>query len=59
MLNIIWAWQLRCAEDTLEKKLARWVALVSTIALICNWIWGYYGFGSFIALLIAIWLMRK
>ena len=58
-LNIIWGWQLRYAEDAWELTLARRVALVSAVAMIADWFSGYYGFGSLMALLISIWLMRR
>ena len=58
-LNIVWGWQLRYAEGDDELRLARWVALVSGAAMIADWISGYYGFGSLMALLASVWLMRK
>ncbi len=58
-LNIVWGWQLRRAEDTQERRLARRVALVSGVAMIADWVSGYYGFGSLMALLTGLWLMRK
>ena len=58
-LNIVWGWQLRRAEDAEELRLARRVALVSMVGMIADWISGYYGFGSLMALLAGIWLMRR
>jgi hypothetical protein len=58
-LNLVWGWQLRRAEGGDELRLARWVALVSGVALIADLISGYYGFGSLAALLAGVWLMRK
>jgi hypothetical protein len=58
-LNLVWGWQLRGAEGDDELRLARWVALVSGAAVIGDWVSGYYGSGSFMALLTGIWLMRK
>ena len=57
--NIVWGWQLRRAEATREQRLARKVAFVSGIGMIADWISGYYGFGSLVALLTGIWLMKK
>jgi len=58
-LNVAWGWQLQHAEDILEQRLARRVVLVSVVAMIADWVSGYYGFGSLMALLTAIWLMRR
>jgi type IV secretory pathway VirB2 component (pilin) len=58
-LNVVWGWQLRRAEDAQERRLARRVALVSTVAMIADWVSGYYGFGSLMALLVGLWLMMK
>jgi len=58
-LNIVWGWRLRCADGPMEHKLAVRVAVVSGIAMIADWICGYYGFGSLMALLTGIWLMAK
>ena len=57
--NLVWGWQLRRAEGTRERKLAYYVAFVSGIGMIADWISGYYGFGSLMALLTAVWLMIK
>jgi len=59
LLNVAWGYQLRHAEGVHERNLARGVALVSIIAMIADWISGYYGFGSLVAFLVGIWLMRK
>jgi len=59
VLNLIWGWQMRHAESVQERKLARRIALISTVAMTADWICGYYGFGSLMALLAAIWLIRK
>ena len=58
-LNIAWGWQLRCAEGADEIRIARRVAVVSGAAMVADWISGYYGFGSLMALLTSIWLMRR
>ncbi len=58
-LNLVWGWQLRSAEGGDELRLARLVALVSGAAMIADWVSGYYGFGSLIALLTGVWLMKK
>ena len=58
-LNIIWGWQLRRAVDIQEQRLARRVAFVSALAMIADWISGYYGFGSLMALLTSIWLLQR
>jgi len=58
-LNLVWGWQLRRAEGARERRLARRVALVSAVAMIADWVSGYYGFGSLMALLIGLWLMTK
>jgi type IV secretory pathway VirB2 component (pilin) len=58
-LNIMWGWQIKQAEGTIEKKLAQKVALFSVVAMIFDWICGYYGFGSLMALLTAIYLLRR
>ena len=59
LLNIVWGWQLRPAEAARELRLARMVAFVSGIGMIADWISGYYGYGSLMALLTGIWLMNK
>ena len=58
-LNVVWGWQLRRTECARERRLARRVALVSGVAMVADWIGGYYGFGSLVALLTGIWLMRR
>ncbi|MCD4672036.1 MAG: hypothetical protein K8R77_05165 [Anaerolineaceae bacterium] len=58
-LNIVWGWQLWHAEGDDELRLARRVAFVSGVAMIADWVSGYYGFGSLMALLAGIWLMRR
>ncbi|MCK4849126.1 MAG: hypothetical protein KAT16_08885 [Candidatus Heimdallarchaeota archaeon] len=58
-LSIILSLQLRKATGLLEKTLAQKIALISLFAMVCDWISGYYGFGSFIALIITIWLIRR
>ena len=59
VLNSIWGWQLKRAEYTKEKNLACRVAIVSAIGMVTDWIAGYYGFGSLVALLTSIWLIQK
>lgn len=58
-LNLAWGWRLRRAEGGDELRLARWVALVSGVAVIADLVSGYYGFGSLVALLAGVWLMRN
>ncbi len=58
-LNVVWGWRLRRAEGVQERRLARRVALVTGVAMIADWISGYYGFGSLMALLTSIWLMMQ
>lgn len=58
-LNVVWGWQLRQATGTEERKLALRVTLASGVAMIADWISGYYGFGSLMALLTGIWLLTK
>ena len=58
-LNIVWGWSLRLAVGVKEQRLARRVAFVSAAAMIADWISGYYGFGSLMALLTGIWLMLR
>lgn len=58
-LNLFWGWRLRRAEGAEEYRLALLVALVSGVGLIADLISGYYGFGSLLALLTGLWLMRK
>jgi len=58
-LNLVWGWRLRSAEGTEERRLARRVALVSGVAMIADWVSGYYGFGSLMALLTGIWLIWR
>ncbi len=58
-LNVVWGWQLRRADVAQEQRRARRVALVSGVAMIADWVSGYYGFGSLMALLTGLWLMRK
>ena len=58
-LNVVWGWRLRRAEGTQELRLARRAALVSGMAMIADWVSGYYGFGSLMALLTGIWLAAR
>ncbi|MCK5477073.1 MAG: hypothetical protein KAI55_04080 [Candidatus Aenigmarchaeota archaeon] len=57
-LNIIWGWQLRFAKGIKEIKIAQRVALISIMAMVADWICGYYGFGSLMALLTSLWLIH-
>jgi hypothetical protein len=59
VLNLVWGWRLRRAEGDDELRLAHSVTLVSGAAVIADLASGYYGFGSLIALLTGVWLMRK
>ena len=59
VLNLVWGWQLRRAIGVQERRLARWVVIISTVAMIADWASGYYGFGSLMALLTGVWLIRK
>ena len=58
-LNVVRGWRLRRAESDEERSLARRVALVSGVGVIADWVSGYYGFGSLMALLTGVWLMTK
>jgi hypothetical protein len=58
-LDIVWGWQLRRADAVQERRLASWVVIVSAVTMIADWVSGYYGFGSLMALLTGIWLMRR
>jgi hypothetical protein len=58
-LNIVWGWQLRRADGVQERRLSSRVAIVSAMAMIADWVSGYYGFGSLMALLTGVWLMRR
>ena len=58
-LDIVWGWQLRLADAVQERRLASRVALVSAVAMIADWVSGYYGFGSLMALLTGVWLLRR
>jgi hypothetical protein len=58
-LNIVWGWQLKRADTVRERRLAIRVAIVSPVAMIADWVSGYYGFGSLMALLTGVWLMRR
>jgi len=58
-LNIVWGWQLRHADGAYEIRLTHRVAVVSGTAILADWISGYYGFGSLMALLSSLWLMRR
>ena len=58
-LNVVWGWELRCSEGAGERRLAYRVALASGMAMVADWTSGYYGFGSLMALLTGIWLLRR
>ena len=58
-LNIMWGWQLKHAVGEKELLIARRVALISGVAMLADWLSGYYGFGSMVALLIGLWSMRR
>lgn len=58
-MNLIWGVQLRQAEPMQEKSLALKISAISGIGLIADWICGYYGFGSLLAMLAGLWLLRK
>ena len=58
-LNLVWGWRLRRAEGDDELRLARWVTLISGAAVIADLVAGYYGFGSLMAMLAGVWLMRE
>ena len=58
-VNIFWGGQLRRVDGVLERRLASRVAVVSAVAMIADWVSGYYGFGSLMALLTGVWLMRR
>jgi len=58
-LNIVWGWQLRRADAVQERRLASRVVIVSAVAMIADWVSGYYGFRSLMTLLTGVWLMRR
>lgn len=58
-LNVVWGRRLRHAKGAQERRLARRAALVSGMAMIADWVSGYYGFGSLMALLTGIWLAAR
>ncbi len=58
-MNLVWGLQLRQAEPIQEKRLAQYIAALSGIAVIADWISGYYGFGSLLAVLVSLWLIHK
>lgn len=57
-LNVVWGWQLRYVKGIKEIKIAQYVALVSSVAMVADLICGYYGFGSLMALLTSLWLIH-
>ncbi|MCJ7567449.1 MAG: hypothetical protein MUO58_07905 [Anaerolineales bacterium] len=59
VFNVIRGWQLRRAEGERERILARQVCIASGIGMIADWVSGYYGFGSLMALLAGAWLARQ
>ena len=58
-LNIVWGWRLRRTEDVYECRLARHVVIISDVGMVADWVSGYYGFGSLMALLTGLWLIRR
>ena len=59
IFSVILALKLKNADKELEQKLAKIVLISNGIAFVCDLICGYYGFGNLIALLIAIWLLKR
>lgn len=57
-LNMVWGWRLRSTKGINEIKIATQVAIVSCMAMVADWICGYYGFGSLMALLASLWLIH-
>ena len=55
----MWGRRLRHVKGAQERRLARRAALVSGMAMIADWVSGYYGFGSLMALLTGIWLAAR
>ncbi|MCK4997636.1 hypothetical protein KAS08_05000 [Candidatus Pacearchaeota archaeon] len=58
-LNIVLGWQLRQTTGKEELVLAHRVVFVSAIGTVADWISGYYGFGSMVALIIGLWLIQN
>ena len=59
VLNILWGWRLKEAQGEVERRLALRVTVGSGVGMIADWVSGYYGFGSLIALLVGLWVMRS
>ncbi|MHA1910627.1 MAG: hypothetical protein ACTSYA_02925 [Candidatus Kariarchaeaceae archaeon] len=61
LLTIYWSLQAykQIENHELTYKIAQKIVVVNFIATITDWICGYYGFGSLVALIIAILLIRK
>ena len=59
VFNIVWGLRLRHAEGVYEYKLVRHVVIISGVGMVADWISGYYGFGSLMALLTGLWLIRR
>ena len=59
VFNIVWGLRLRRAEGVYECRLARHVVIISGVGMVADWVSGYYGFGSLMALLTGLWLIRR
>lgn len=59
VLNIVWGLWLQRAESVRELRLAQYVAIISGVGMVADWVIGYYGFGSLMALLTGLWLIRR
>jgi len=59
VFNILWGLRLRRAESVYECKLAKHVVIFSGVGMVADWVSGYYGFGSLMALLTGLWLIRR
>lgn len=58
-MNLIWGWWLRSANSEYERTLAKKLVVVNIIAIIADWISGYYGFGCLMAFLVSVWLVLE
>ena len=56
---IVWGLRLRRAEGVYECRLAQHVVIISGVGMVADWVSGYYGFGSLMALLTGLWLIRR
>ena len=59
VFNIVWGLRLQRAEGVYECRLVRHVVIISGVGMVADWVSGYYGFGSLMALLTGLWLIRR